>query len=66
MTRPNERRGESCTIRRVISRVHSFVLQGIDAIACEIEADLSPVGLPKTTVVGQSARRGGRRLPDGR
>jgi magnesium chelatase family protein len=40
------------TIRRVISRVHSFVLQGIDAVACEIEADLSPVGLPKTTVVG--------------
>jgi magnesium chelatase family protein len=36
----------------VISRVHSFVLQGIDAVACEIEADLSPVGLPKTTVVG--------------
>lgn len=40
------------TITGVISRVHSFVLQGIDAIACEIEADLSPVGLPKTTVVG--------------
>lgn len=40
------------TIRPVISRVHSFVLQGIDAVACEIEADLSPVGLPKTTVVG--------------
>jgi magnesium chelatase family protein len=36
----------------MISRVHSFVLQGIDAISCEIEADLSPVGLPKTTVVG--------------
>lgn len=36
----------------MISRVHSFVLQGIDAIACEIEADLSTVGLPKTTVVG--------------
>jgi len=36
----------------VISRVHSFVLQGIDAVACEIEADLSTVGLPKTTVVG--------------
>jgi magnesium chelatase family protein len=36
----------------VISRVHSFVLQGIDAIGCEIEADLSTVGLPKTTVVG--------------
>jgi magnesium chelatase family protein len=39
-------------IRIVISRVHSFVLQGIDATACEIEADLSPVGLPKATVVG--------------
>ena len=39
-------------IRTVISRVHSFVLQGIDATACEIEADLSPVGLPKATVVG--------------
>lgn len=36
----------------MISRVHSFVLQGIDAIACEIEADLSAVGLPRTTVVG--------------
>jgi magnesium chelatase family protein len=36
----------------MISRVHSFVLQGIDAVGCEIEADLSPVGLPKTTVVG--------------
>ena len=36
----------------MISRVDSFVLQGIDAIACEIEADLSPVGLPKTTIVG--------------
>jgi magnesium chelatase family protein len=36
----------------VISRVHSFVLQGIDAISCEIEVDLSPSGLPKTTIVG--------------
>jgi magnesium chelatase family protein len=36
----------------MISRVHSFVLQGIDAVPCEIEVDLSPVGLPKTTVVG--------------
>lgn len=36
----------------MISRVHSFVLQGIEALACEIEADLSPVGLPHTTVVG--------------
>ena len=36
----------------MISRVHSFILQGIDATPCEIEADLSPVGLPKTTIVG--------------
>jgi magnesium chelatase family protein len=36
----------------MLSGVQSFVLQGIDAIACEIEADLSPIGLPKTTVVG--------------
>lgn len=36
----------------MISRVHSFVLQGIDATSCEIEADLSTVGLPKTTIVG--------------
>ena len=36
----------------MISRVDSFVLQGIDAIPCEIEVDLSPVGLPRTTVVG--------------
>lgn len=32
--------------------MQSFVLRGIDAIACEIEADLSSVGLPKTTIVG--------------
>ncbi|MEM7228688.1 MAG: YifB family Mg chelatase-like AAA ATPase [Planctomycetota bacterium] len=36
----------------MLSGVQSFVLQGIEAIACEIEADLSPIGLPKTTVVG--------------
>ena len=36
----------------MIAGVQSFVLQGIDAVSCEIEADLSPVGLPKTTVVG--------------
>ena len=33
-------------------RVESFVLQGIDAVPCEIEADLTPAGLPRTTVVG--------------
>ncbi len=36
----------------MLSRVHSFVLQGIEAEACEIEVDLSPSGLPKTTIVG--------------
>jgi magnesium chelatase family protein len=44
--------GPPVTIRGVISRVHSFVLQGIDAISCEIEADINPVGLPRTTIVG--------------
>lgn len=34
------------------ARVHSFVLQGIEGVPCEIEADISPVGLPKTTLVG--------------
>lgn len=41
-----------CYTPTMISRGHSFVLQGIDAIACEIETDLSTVGLPKTTIVG--------------
>ncbi len=36
----------------MINRVDSFILQGVDAIPCEIEVDLSPSGLPKTTVVG--------------
>ncbi len=34
------------------ARVHSFVLQGIDGVPCEIEADISPIGMPKTTLVG--------------
>src|SRR5690606_11367834 len=45
-------RASLCYNRLVISRVNSFVLQGIDALPCEIEADLSPVGLPKQIVVG--------------
>lgn len=36
----------------MISRVHSFVLQGIDAVPCEIEADLSPAKVPNTAIVG--------------
>jgi magnesium chelatase family protein len=40
------------TIGRVISRVYSFVLQGIDAVRCEIEADLLRTDTRKTTIVG--------------
>lgn len=36
----------------MIAKVHSFLLQGIEAQPCEIEVDLSSVGLPKTTIVG--------------
>jgi magnesium chelatase family protein len=36
----------------VLARIHSFVLVGIDAIACEVEADVSQRGLSKVTLVG--------------
>lgn len=36
----------------MLAQVHSFVLQGIDAIACEIEVDVADRGLAKTTIVG--------------
>jgi magnesium chelatase family protein len=36
----------------VISRVYSFVLQGIDAVRCEIEADLSTAVEHRTAIVG--------------
>lgn len=36
----------------MLSQIHSFVLQGIEAIPCEIEADVEDRGLPKTTIVG--------------
>ena len=50
-------RNRSCRSRHlyhrpVISRVHSFVLQGIDAVPCEIEADLTPSEMPSTRIVG--------------
>ncbi|MEM1212852.1 MAG: YifB family Mg chelatase-like AAA ATPase [Planctomycetota bacterium] len=32
--------------------MHSFVLQGIEPLACEVEVDVSESGLPKTTIVG--------------
>ena len=36
----------------MLARIHSFVLVGIDAIACEVEADVSQRGLGKVTLVG--------------
>jgi magnesium chelatase family protein len=36
----------------VISRVHSFVLRGIDAVACEIEVQLSDAETPAQAIVG--------------
>jgi magnesium chelatase family protein len=40
------------TFPGVLAQVHSFVLQGIDAVACEVEVDVCAEGLPKTTIVG--------------
>ena len=36
----------------MLAKIHSFVLVGIDAIACEVEADVSQRGLGKVTLVG--------------
>lgn len=36
----------------MLSQVHSFVLQGIDGIACEVEVDVAADQMPKTTTVG--------------
>ena len=36
----------------MLSRVQSFVLQGIDASLCEIEVDVAESGLAKETIVG--------------
>ncbi|NBC11657.1 MAG: YifB family Mg chelatase-like AAA ATPase [Planctomycetes bacterium] len=36
----------------MLAQVHSFVLQGIDPLACEVEVDVADKGLPKTTIVG--------------
>ena len=40
------------TLCGVLSKIHSFVLIGIDAILCEVEVDVSKHGLEKTTIVG--------------
>lgn len=36
----------------MLSQIHSFVLQGIDPIPCEVEVDVADRGLAKTTIVG--------------
>ncbi|MCE9592113.1 MAG: YifB family Mg chelatase-like AAA ATPase [Planctomycetes bacterium] len=36
----------------MLAQVHSFVLQGIDPMACEVEVDVADRGLAKTTIVG--------------
>lgn len=36
----------------MLAQVHSFVLQGIDPLACEVEVDVAESGMPKTTIVG--------------
>jgi magnesium chelatase family protein len=36
----------------MLAQVHSFVLQGIEPVSCEVEVDVCDEGLPKTTIVG--------------
>lgn len=36
----------------MLAQIHSFVLQGIEPIACEVEIDVADRGLAKTTIVG--------------
>ena len=36
----------------MLAQVHSFVLQGIDPVPCEVEVDVADQGLAKTTIVG--------------
>jgi predicted ATPase with chaperone activity len=36
----------------MLGQVNSFILQGIDPIACEVEVDVADRVLPRTTIVG--------------
>ena len=38
----------------MIARVHSSILQGIDAVACEVEADVSMSAQPDLKLVGMA------------
>ena len=40
------------TLLRMLARIHSFVLVGIDPLLCEIECDVTKQGMSKTTIVG--------------
>src|SRR3954467_14559432 len=44
--------GLAVTLSAVLSRIHSFILIGIDPMLCEVEVDVSGRGLAKTTIVG--------------
>src|SRR5258706_14025493 len=43
---------------RMLARIHSYVLVGIDPLLCEVEVDVSRQGLDKTTVVGLAQAAG--------
>lgn len=36
----------------MLARLHTFSLQGIDAVSVEVEVDVSTGGLPATVLVG--------------
>jgi magnesium chelatase family protein len=36
----------------MLAKIHTFSLLGIDALPVEVEVDVSPGALPKTTLVG--------------
>ncbi|MEE3218656.1 MAG: magnesium chelatase domain-containing protein, partial [Planctomycetota bacterium] len=36
----------------MLAKLNTFALQGIDAVAVEVEVDVSPGALPKTVLVG--------------
>ena len=40
------------TIWVMLAKLKTFSLVGIDALAVEVEVDVSPAGLPKTVIVG--------------
>lgn len=42
----------SARISVMLARLRTFTLLGIDALPVEVEVDLSPAALPKTTLVG--------------